>query len=451
MLSVSGARGIVGESMTPAVAADLARAFAELTKKRIRQPRPAFCLGRDSRPSSPMLARAVAEGLAAAGCDVIDLGVAATPTVSVMIGELGAAGGFVVTASHNPPEWNGLKCLAADGMAPGPQDVEAIARRFRERSSAAAEGSAVCREAHGDRTHTERVLAHVDPEAIRAAGFTVVLDSINGAGGGVGRLLLERLGCTLIHLHGEPTGDFAHDPEPTEANLVELARETARRGAAVGFGQDPDADRLAVVDETGRYIGEEYTVVLAAKQLLDQRGGTAIVVNLSTSRLIDDLAAGYAGARVLRTPVGEAHVAEAMRRAGAVIGGEGNGGVIFPPVCWVRDSLSAMALVLGLLAARKSPLSAIVGSLPRYTMLKRKLDLEGIGGPEALPAALAKVTEAARGRTDTTDGVRIDYDEGWVHLRPSNTEPIVRIIAEAKTQKRAGELISSVLAAAGWG
>jgi phosphomannomutase len=328
MLSVSGARGIVGESMTPAVAADFAAAFGSWVRETTGQPCPALCLGRDTRPSGEVLAAAAAGGLGAVGARVIDLGVVATPTVGVMVTERRAAGGVMITASHNPAEWNGLKCINAEGAAPPQPEVEQILRRFSRRDFQPAppqDRPAGERDDRGHEVHVGRVLANVDREAIRSARLRVVLDSNNGAGCVGGRMLLEALGCEVIHLNGEPHGRFAHTPEPVEGNLGHLARRTAEEGADLGFGQDPDADRLAVIDEQGRFIGEEYTLVLAARRLLDVHGGGPIVVNLSTSRMIDDLAAAEPGASVHRTRVGEANVAQGMQRAGALVGGEGNG------------------------------------------------------------------------------------------------------------------------------
>jgi phosphomannomutase len=460
ILSVSGARGIVGETMTPTVAAEFAAAFGSFVKAASGRSDPVFCLGRDSRPSGEMLSAAALAGLTAIGGRVIDLGVVTTPTAAVMIGRHRADGGMIITASHNPIIWNGLKCLGADGGAPSRRDVDEIIRRFREREldyAAVEDLHPAKRDKTSHETHVARVLAHIDGEPIRAGQFKVVLDSVNGAGGAAGRMLLDELGCEVIHLNGEPTGIFAHTPEPVEENLTELAALTKSAGAVCGFAQDPDADRLAIVDEKGRYIGEEYTLVLAARRLLDlraaagERGEVVLAANLSTSRMIDDLAARYENVKVVRTPVGEANVAEAMQKHSALMGGEGNGGVIFPPVCWVRDSLSAMALVLGLLAddPQKRPLSAIVDEMPRYCMIKRKQ-------PLATPDAAADILESVPGtvsgaKVDTSDGVRLDFDDGWVHLRPSNTEPIIRLIAEAKTEERAEELLRQVASVAGVG
>lgn len=466
MLSVSGARGIVGRTMTAEVAAAYAGAFGSFLRAGAGAgahmgagsgARPLVVLGRDGRISGEALSLAAAGGLMACGCDVVDIGVATTPTVGVMIGQLGAAGGMAVTASHNPIEWNGLKCLDGSGLAPPPAIAGEIVARFRERRVDWCEPLATGRMRRDDsaaRTHVTRVLAQVDAAAIRKRGFTVVLDSVNASGCAAGRMLLEELGCTVVHLFGECTGVFGHTPEPLEKNLGELAAAVARTPqAAVGFAQDPDADRLALVDERGRYVGEEYTLVLAGLRMLQRAGSGTLAANLSTSRMIDDVAARFAGSRVERTAVGEANVVAALREHRGILGGEGNGGVILPSVCWVRDSLGAMALVLELLASESRPLSELVASLPRYAMVKHKLDLAAVGGLAAVPPALERVRTqyAARAgaRVNASDGVRVDLPEGWVHLRASNTEPIVRIIAEAATADAAMGLVRDCARTAG--
>ncbi len=455
MLSVSGARGIVGKTMTPVVAATFAGAFGSHVRTLVAGRRPRLVVARDGRFGGESIARAVQGSLAATGCDVIDIGVAMTPTVGLMIRELGADGGMAVTASHNPIEWNGLKCLDGDGLAPPKTVADAIIARFKASDILFAEPleiGAITADTTSVRRHVDRVLAVTGAaDRVRARKLHVVLDSVNASGCEGGRLMLDALGCGVTHIFGEMTGIFGHTPEPTETNLVELAQTVrATAGAACGFAQDPDADRLAIVDETGRYIGEEYTLVLAALRMLELRGPFTLAANLSTSRMIDDIAARFAGATVLRTAVGEANVVGALKPAGGLLGGEGNGGVIVPEVCWVRDSLSAMALVLDLLASRREPLSAIVDALPRYAILKTKLDLAAIGGLAAVAPALAKLKSAfADERVSDVDGVRIDFADGWVHLRASNTEPIARIIAEAPTRERAEELITRCARAAG--
>lgn len=449
MLSVSGARGIVGSSMTPIVAARLAAAFGTELKSSTAKPSPLVVVGRDSRPSGAMFEAAAISGLASVGCRVIRLGIVMTPTVGLMINEHDADGGMVVTASHNPIQWNGLKCLNHDGVAPPPEQAGRVMDLFR---SLTADDHQIATESETEftsddnaaSTHVKRVLDAVDVELIRSASFKVVLDSINGAGCVAGRELLDALGVEVVHLNGEPNGQFAHTPEPTAENLVDLARVVPQHKAHVGFAQDPDADRLAIIDENGTYIGEEYTLVLVADRIFAREGqGCTAAANLSTSRMIDDVAATH-GARVFRSPVGEANVVEAMKTHNCVIGGEGNGGVIWPQICWVRDSLTAMALVLETLATQKRSLSVVVDALPHYAIHKMKIAIQ----PGLAEVAIAAV-ESRYGteQIDRQDGIRVDFpnDGKWVHVRPSNTEPILRVIAEAPTSDAAVTLANDVL------
>ena len=444
MLSVSGLRGIVGASMTPQTARRFARAVA--TDLRVRQhPGRTVVIGRDGRGSGGELAQGAIAELQECGLDTMDLGIVATPTVSWMVRAQRAAAGLVITASHNPIEWNGLKVIDSTGAAPGAEAAGRISNWFNHENRDLTLGVPAGQSLNGpdaDALHAAAVAAQIDCAAVRRLMPRVILDSINGGGARSGRLLLEKLGATVAQVNGEHTGSFAHTPEPLEANLTALA-ESARntRGLTAGFAQDPDADRLAVLDEHGRYIGEECTLALCAMRLLQRRGGGALATNLSTSRRIDDIARRFPGSCVSRSAVGEANVVEAMRAGSAILGGEGNGGVIWPEICWVRDSLSAMALILELLATEGRPLSAIVADLPSYAMVKRKISWAQLGGEEQIQPALTRVAAAFPGaRVDRTDGLRVDLPEGWVHLRASNTEPIFRIIAEAATAAAANDL-----------
>ncbi|MFI4861350.1 MAG: phosphoglucosamine mutase [Phycisphaerales bacterium JB063] len=448
MLSISGMRGLIGLSLTPDVATRYATAFGNwLSEPEHRRPghdpasAPHVVLGRDSRASGPMLEHAAVAGLIAAGCRVTRVGVLSTPGVAVMADQLQADGGMVITASHNPFPWNGIKALRHDGVAPPPDQAHDIIRRFRENDLAYA-GVADLQDATQDDTgtdiHVQRVLELVDTQAIRDAKLSAVVDSVHGAGGPEARALLDALGVTLHHLYAEPTGDFPHVPEPTQENLTELCAVVKDQKADIGFAQDPDADRLAVVDELGNYIGEEYTLALCALHKLGQ--GDAVAANLSTSRMVDDVAQSVGGT-VIRTPVGEANVTQGMRSHGATLGGEGNGGIIDNRVSQVRDSLIGMAYLCEMLAARKQPLSAIVDEQPRYAIVKDKAGID----PAVLEAMPAKMADAfADQRIDTQDGIRVDWDDRWVHVRPSNTEPIIRVIAEARGQAEAKALVAQV-------
>jgi phosphomannomutase len=456
MLSVSGLRGLIGKSFTPPDAARYAASFGQWLKSQKDDGPPHVVVGRDSRPSGQMIELAAVSGLVSVGCKVTTVGIVTTPGVAIMTEHLNADGGMVITASHNPIIWNGIKALRHDGVAPSPDQAQQIVDGFKNNSAVHAAVEELIPVSHDEsahRVHLDRILPHVDVELIRNAKLKAVVDSVNGAGGAEAAMLLEALGVERVHIYEEPTGFFAHTPEPTKENLTELASVVAKHGADVGFAQDPDADRLALVDEHGAYIGEEYTLALAALHLFECKQGSALsaesamvtCANLSTSRMIDDLA-GAVGGRVIRTAVGEANVAGAMREHGALIGGEGNGGVIWPKVVHVRDSLVGMALVLELLAKRKQTLSDIVNTIPSYAIIKEKLPFDA-----ELASQLETMMQQgfADAVIDLQDGVRVDWPDRWAHVRPSNTEPILRIIAEAPTQEEASALVQRVRVALG--
>lgn len=434
--SVSGLRGIVGDGLDPASVSEFAAAYASMC-----EPGP-ILVAHDGRASAPVFVQAVFAGITATGHDVLFAGAAATPTVGLLVKERGLAGGVQVSASHNPPEYNGLKFFQRAGMVLSPEAGRGLLERFERKAFAWAAWNRLGRVREvddPDREHLERVLGIVDGEAIRRRGFRVVLDASHGAGGRAGAALLRGLGCSMVVLGGEPDGLYDHAPEPTEANLASVCPIVPAVGAAVGFAQDPDADRLAIIDERGRYIGEERTLALAARHRLSQKTG-AVVLNLSTSRMTEDLARAR-GCSVERTAVGEINVVEGMRAKDAVLGGEGNGGVIDPRVGYVRDSLVGMALVLELLAETGEALSSLVDELPRYAMAKTKFPVAGVSVAEVLERLERAYPEA---RADRTDGLRLDWEDRWVHVRASNTEPIVRVIAEAKEGSEAGVLAESV-------
>ena len=457
MLSVSGARGIVGKTMTPEVSAAFAAAYGGHLQDH-SDGIPLVCAGRDGRAGGEELHKAALAGLIAAGCKVIDLDVVATPTVGVMIDKHGASGGIVITASHNPQQWNGLKCLNKDGLAPAVDEAALIIDRFKSLRDQDFTGTAidsVSVDLSGTTTHVKRVLDQVDRNRIAAMRFIVTLDSVNASGCEGGRQLLTALGCQLTHLHASGSGIFPHSPEPTQANLTELASVTKECGAVVGFAQDPDADRLALISQRGEYVGEEYTLAMVARRFLAREHGGVLAANLSTSRMIDDLAEINPGVSVIRTAVGEANVVHALRDAGVGgektgMGGEGNGGVICPSVCWIRDSLSAMAFVLELLATEGRSLSDLIDEMPKYAMIKQAFDLSSVGGHDGVGAIFDRVRKAfASEKINDLDGLRVDRANAWVHLRVSNTEPIVRLIAEAPTNEDAESLIREVASIAG--
>ena len=480
MISVSGVRGIIGSTLTPQVAVEFGQAFGHFLLSQGKGERregkasslsplpstlsPTVVIGRDTRPSGPMVFGAVAAGLMSVGVNVVDVGIATTPSVPLLGRFLKAQAGIVITASHNPILWNGIKFLREDGVAFPPASAAEIKRIYFEKPWKLVPIETLGRLTEDSRAHAhhvQTVLQYFDVKAIGQKRFKVVLDSVNGAGGLPTPILLGKLSAEMVHMNAAPTGIFAHIPEPTKENLVTLCEEVKRRKAAVGFAQDPDADRLAIVDENGTYIGEEYTLALGAyaRMLINP---VSVVTNLSTSRMVDDIAAKF-GQVVYRTPVGEANVAGKMMEIamfgdsssffkgkmwgagtalnGGVIGGEGNGGIIDLRIGPVRDSLYGIVAILDLMTHTGKSLSELVAEIPAYSMLKTKFECT----PEQSAALVAKVKQKfADQKLDTQDGVRIDWPEGWVHVRQSNTEPIARVIAEAKDEATAKKLVEQV-------
>jgi phosphomannomutase len=437
-------RGIIGQNLSASIAAEYGCAFGSFLKQRHpgEKPKLSVCIGRDSRPSGQMLASAVASGLCAVGIDVVDLGIVTTPGASVMLRELGCAGGVVITASHNPVPYNGIKLLLDNGVAPPPSQAEQIRRRYFDKDFALADSVSCGKLTFSDQTdaaHIGKVLTIVDKTPIAAKAYKVVLDSVNGAGGRVAKKLLAEFGCDVIAINDEPTGLFAHKPEPTAENLTGLCEIVRAEGADIGLALDPDADRLAIVDENGTYIGEEYTLALAAKNIFSKHTGKA-AANLSTSRMIDDVAE-KAGGQVIRTAVGEANVAAAMFEHDCIIGGEGNGGVIDLRVGPVRNSLVGIALVLQLMAETEMTVSRLAAEVGGYYMSKVKFPTEKDHVQQILDSAKTAFADA---RLDTTDGYRFDFEDGWLHLRTSNTEPVMRAIVEARDRQAAESYLGVV-------
>ena len=440
ILSVSGLRGVLGDGLDADYVTAFAAAIGTLADGGT------VVIARDGRPSGEMLRHAVVAGLLATGCRVLDAGIAATPTVGVLMTDRQAAAGLQITASHNPIEWNGLKPFRPTGSvfdaAAGQELVDLLeSRAFTYR----AHDQIGSLETLADplEPHFSRIAELVDEAAIARRRFKVVLDCNHGAGAvGGPRFLRDRLGCDVIVLGDQPNGRFAHPPEPIEANLQNLCAAVREQGADVGFAQDPDADRLAIVDNTGRYIGEELTLALALDHVLPRRPGP-VVVNGSTSRVTSDIAEKY-GCEFYRSYVGEAHVVAKMNEVSAVIGGEGNGGVIEPRVGLVRDSFVSMAYVLEGLAARPGRLSDWVDSLPHYVIVKDKLHCARENVTLAMES-LRKTFDDAEAQAG--DGLRLDWPNRWVQVRASNTEPILRVIAEAPTTRDAETLCQQALEA----
>ncbi len=449
IVSVSGLRGIVGGSLTPQVAVRYVAAFVDTL------PSGPIVIGRDGRTSGPMLAAALVDHLMRSGRDVIDCGVAATPTVGIVVRQERAAGGVQISASHNPAAYNGLKLFSAEGRVLPAKAGGAVLERFRAGQPAAATGAAAgrVRTVDGGPAHVSLVKQIVDCDAIRRCRPRVWLDCGHGAGSRVARPLLEQLGCNVVIDGGEPDGLFEHLPEPTAENLAGMLPRIRQQRAAVGFFQDPDADRLAVATADGRYIGEEATLALAVEAVLARTPGP-IVVNCSTSGMAAIIAARH-GVPCHVSAVGEANVVDEMLARGAVLGGEGNGGVIDPRVVLVRDSFVAMALVLERMcgpAAAGGPsmrsVESLAASLPALVMKKTKIDLSPATRGPALAAALERIAAAfPEARADRLDGLRLAWDGGWLLVRASNTEPIVRIVAEASDEPRVDAAIARAAAA----
>jgi phosphomannomutase len=438
-------RGIVGENLTPSIAAEYGCAFGKFLKNRHtgKEKKLSVCIGRDSRSSGEILKSAVATGLCSVGIDVVDLGLVTTPGVGIMVKELQCNGGVIITASHNPIQYNGIKLLLGNGIAPPVDAAEQIRQYFFDKHFALVDSLShgeVTSNEQTDATHIAKVLTIIDKEAIAAKKFKAVLDSVNGAGGRVTKKMLAELGCEVIAINDEPTGIFAHRPEPTAKNLTGLCKVVKEKGADIGFAQDPDADRLAVVDEAGTYLSEEYTLALAAKYIFSRESGKA-ATNLSTSRMLDDIAK-EAGGQVIRTAVGEANVAAAMLKHNCIIGGEGNGGVIDLRVGPIRDSLVGIALILQLMAETGKTIGQLAGEITSYYMSKEKFAAEQTQARQILNLAKKTFTNA---KLDTTDGCRFDFDDGWLHLRASNTEHVMRVIVEAKNRSIAKKYIDAVL------
>ncbi|NDC52758.1 MAG: phosphoglucosamine mutase [Planctomycetia bacterium] len=432
IVSVSGLRGVVGTTLTADVAVRYAAAFAA------GLPAGPVVIGRDGRTHGPLFAAALRDFFVAAGRDVIDCGIAATPTVGIVVREERAAGGIQISASHNPPRYNGLKLFSAAGRVLPAAAGAKVLERFQtlpERVEPAGAACGCVREVDGGPAHVRLVAATVDVEAIRRRRPKVWLDAGHGAGSRAARILFEHLGCEFAIEGGEPDGLFEHPPEPTAENLAAMLPRIRQRHVDVGFFQDPDADRLAIATADGDSIGEEATLALCVGAVLAKRPGP-IVVNCSTSGMAATIAAQH-GVACHVSAVGEANVVDEMLAVGAVLGGEGNGGVIEPQVVLVRDSLVAMALVLERLAVGDpgTTVAGLAAALPRLVMKKTKIDLAPSMQGAALAAGLDRIAAAFPNATPSRlDGLRLDFPGGWLLVRASNTEPIVRLVAEAATE-----------------
>ncbi len=438
MVSVSGVRGIFGESLTPEIAMKYAAHFGIFCN------RGKIIVGRDSRTTGAAMFNAVTAGLMSVGCDVVDLGIVSTPTVLLAVEESDASGGISITASHNPAEWNAMKFVGGNGMFLFPENADNFINsldkpvdyvgweRIGKMSS----------DPDGSKRHIDKILQipYLDIDKIKAKKITVVLDCVNGAGGVIAPILLRSLGCEVIELNCEPTGIFAHTPEPLNKNLGDLEKAVAAHKADLGFATDPDVDRLSIVDETGKCIGEEFSLLLAENFILSKVKGD-IVTNLSSSMASEDIAVEF-GVQVHRTKVGEINVSKKMQEINSPVGGEGNGGIICPEVHYTRDAPAGMAVILGYLAERNEPISKLAAEIPHYYFAKDKIKVD----PAELDNIMAKVPEIfAEYKLDTTDGIKVLGDKFWIHIRKSGTEPIIRVYVESETAEESEKICAETI------
>jgi phosphomannomutase len=436
-ISISGVRGVVGQSLTPSLLTRFAQAFGTHTGPGT------IVIGRDPRTSGEMVKHAVVAGILSTGNRVVDIGVCPVPTVQLQVRHRRAQGGIAITASHNPAEWNALKFIGPSGLFLNSGQARELLDIYHQGEYTKVGGAELrtVEEIEGATDlHIKSILDTLGPLPQTKKKLRVVLDSCNGAGSLVGPKLIEALGAEVIPLNTTPDGSFPRPAEPLPENLGDLCRMVREHHADIGFAQDMDADRLAVVDETGEAIGEDYTLALAARYILSKTPG-AIVTNLSTTSAMDDVARMF-NCPLHRSKIGEANVTEVMRQVGAVIGGEGNGGVIYPRINFCRDSLVGMALILHLLAETGRTVTEILDDLPRYRMIKEKLECPSNKIGEILKTVR---DEYAGRRMDLRDGVKIIFEDAWLHVRGSNTEPIVRLVVEARDEARARRILDGVL------
>lgn len=437
-IGISGVRGIVGASLTAKTALDFGSAFGTFMNCGD------VAVARDTRTSGDMLKSAVISSLLASGCKVIDIGIVPTPTALFYVrSHKNIDGGVIITASHNPGEWNGIKFINSDGTFLSEARLERFfdiyyKKEFRTFSWDTLKTIDIDPTAAD--AHIKEVLKHLDVKNIRKKHFKVGIDYVNGTGCVVSPRFLSELGCRLFAINDEPNGLFNHEPEPLPKNLKGLCRLVKQKRLDIGFAQDPDADRLAVVSDKGLTIGEELTLGLSIKSVLTYRGKGVVVTNLSASRIIDDIAAQFK-TKLIRTKVGEANVVFEMKKKNAIIGGEGNGGVIFPKINYGRDSLVGMGLILEYMAKSNKKVSQLISEIPHYEMIKGKFECPFSKTSDALSAVKDCYRDC---NFDKTDGLKIIWPDKWIHVRSSNTEPIVRVIIEAPTKKEVNELYSAV-------
>jgi phosphoglucosamine mutase len=435
-IGITGVRGIVGETFTP----ELAIAFAQAVGTYLGGGRVLVC--RDTRPSGPMVRSAVMAGLLAAGCEAIDLGVCPTPTMQLAVTHLSAAGGVSITAGHNPSQWNALKFVRGDGLYLNTRQAEELLDIYHQGEFEKAKWNEIRPQIETQdaiERHIEVLKNAFDVEAIRTRKLTVAVDCCNGACSVLSPRWLAELGCTVLAINDDIRAPFPHDPEPKRETMAQLRAIVKAGHADIGFAHDADGERLGIVTETGEPLSEEMTLTLATDIKLSRTPGV-VVTNISTTQTIEKIAARY-NSSVIRVPVGAAYVSEAILESSAVIGGEGNGAVTIPEIHAANDSAAATGLILEQMARTGKPISELIANLPRYTMLKHYVQIE----PNLLYSALQKARDEAEragaAEIDFSDGIKLTWPDGWVHIRASNTESMIRAIAEAEDEKRARELM----------
>jgi len=438
MVSVSGVRGIFGETLTPLVVSRFAAQFGIFCN------RGRVVVGRDSRTTGSAMFHCIVGSLLSVGCQVIDIGIVPTPSVLLSVKHHQADGGISITASHNPAQWNAMKFVDGDGMFLSSERASAFLSHLDSdiQWSDWQNIGALTHDPNAIFRHIEKVLSipYVDYALIRKRRFKVVIDSVNGAGGLISPRVLRDLGCEVVELNSDPTGVFAHPAEPLNENLTQLEQAVAEHKADIGFATDPDVDRLAIVSDAGMCIGEELSVALAEKYVLNKKSGD-IVVNLSSSMISDDIAASF-GVKVHRVKVGEINVGKKMQELDSPIGGEGNGGIICPEVQYTRDAPAGMVLILALLSDSDQPLSALVDRLPRYYFSKGKIETT----PQAIEGVMRKAHDLSIGKqTDMQDGIKIYGDKHWIHIRKSGTEPIIRVYVESDSPIRSKQICQDTI------
>jgi phosphomannomutase len=438
MISISGIRGIVGDGLDPEVLVNFTNAYADFISKGT------VIVGRDARISGEMVQSIVTGTLIAKGLDVVDIGICPTPTVQLTVKKLKADGGIAISASHNPNEWNALKLLNSTGQFMSAEENKVLIELLDSGKKAFKSWDKLGKKTFSDgvKDHIKDVLnlKYIDVNEIRKRKYSVLVDCVNGAGVYVIPHLLKEFGCEVIEMNCEKTGIFPRFPEPLPENLTKTMKAVKESKADLGIVVDPDVDRLVLITDEGKPFSEENTITQAVKFILSKQKGN-VVVNLSTTRAVDDVAKA-AGCKVFRSPVGEANVVKKMKEVDAIIGGEGSGGVIYPTLHYGRDALVGIAITLQHLLEFGKPISELKKALPEYFIAKRKIELGNIK-PDDIINSLTSSYKSEKINTD--DGLRIDFDDYWVHFRKSNTEPIVRIITEAKTKAKAEELSKKYL------